>query len=150
MRNRRALAAIAVLAVLTASASLEGAGTVTATHAKQETIRQLRLAWTSDAAGAVSGTLVHASGELVRVVFIPGTGGVVPTTLYDVTIEDADGLDVLAGKGANLSEVNKTQIVPLIGDGTTTQQRVALSSTLELKVANAGNAKQGTVVLYYR
>lgn len=145
---RRAAALGAALALLAGQAL--AAGSITVTRSDGETIRHVRLVWTSDAAGAVSGTTVHASGEIVRVVFVPGAGGVQPTDLYDATIEDADGLDVLAGKGANLSNANKSQIVPLVGDGTTTAERVAVSGTLELKVAAAGNAKSGTVVVYLR
>lgn len=118
---------------------------------RQETTpRVLRLAWTSDAAGAVSGTLVYVEGVIERVVFVPGTGGAQPTDLYDVVLNDVDGLDVLAAKGANLSNVNKTQVCPFIGDGTTTDKPVAVAGALELVVAAAGNTKSGQVVLYAR
>lgn len=125
------------------------AGTLTVTR-NERTVRQVRLAWTSDAAGAVSGTTVDAVGEIHRVTFVPGTGGSQPTDLYDATLLDEDGLDVLAGKGANLSNATKTQICPFIGDGTVTDKPVAVCGTLELQVAAAGNVKSGTVVLYLR
>lgn len=127
------------------------AGSLIATQQTHRTIRRCSLAWTSSAAGAVQEILSPLlSGELLRVVFVPGAGGVQPTDLYDVTLLDEDGVDVLAGLGANRSNVTKQQLVPLTGDGTTTNQRVVLDGTLDLRVAAAGNAKQGTLTLYYR
>lgn len=127
-------------------------GSIVQTHRKHTTVRCLTLAWTSDAAtGDVSGIASEGvDGELLAVVFTPGSGGVKPDAAYDVTLLDADGFDVLAGKGANLSDVTATRVVPLVGDGVTTNQRAPLSGTLELRVANANNSKQGRVSLYYR
>lgn len=127
------------------------AGSITFSHALHRTIRHLTFDWQSDAAGAVSGLLSDAvSGELLRVVFKPDGGGTQPTDLYDVTLLDEDGFDVLQGKGANLSNVTATNVTPLVGDGATTNQRVALDGVLELRVAAAGNAKGGIVTIYYR
>ena len=64
-----------------------------------------------------------------------------------------DGLDLLAGQGANLSQTNKTHITPGVAmkDGTTTTtNRIAVNDLLDLVVANAGNAKSGVVVLYVK
>lgn len=125
------------------------AGSIVITR-QQTSPQVVRLVWTSDASGVVSGTTVHVEGVIERVVFVPGAGGVQPTDAYDLLLNDADGVDVLAGKGANLSQTNKTQVCPFIGDGTTTNKPVAVAGTLELVAANAGNAKSGTVVLYVR
>ena len=123
-----------------------GTNTITYNRAK------ITFAWTSDASGAVSGTLTGPlQGVIARVVFIPGTSGVQPTNAYDVTLLDGNGFDVLAGNGANLSNVTTTQVVPAcsITDGVTpTVTPIYISDTLELQVANAGNAKSGTLVLY--
>lgn len=127
------------------------AGSITETISRTRTVRSIALDWTSDAGGAVSGIpSTHVSGVIERAVFVPGAAGVQPTDAYDVTLLDDDGLDVLAGRGANLSNANKSQSVPLVGDGTTTDTRVAIDGQLNLVVANAGNAKQGRVKLYYR
>lgn len=126
-------------------------GSITQSHQKHRTVRRLALAWTSSAGGAVSGIPSEGiSGELLRVVFVPGAGGVQPTDNYDVSMLDEDGFDVLQNLGQNRSNVNSSQLVPLVGDGTTTNQRTAIDGVLSLVVANAGNAKQGTVTLYYR
>lgn len=126
-------------------------GSITESISKTRTMRSMALDWASDASGAVSGIPSSAiSGILERVVFVPGAGGVQPSDGYDVTLLDEDGLDVLAGQGANLSDTDKKQCTPLVGDGTTTEQKVAIDGQLSLTVANAGNAKQGRVKLYYR
>lgn len=127
------------------------AGSIVTTESRSRTVQSLSLAWTSDAAGAVSGiNSPQVSGEIVRVVFTPGAGGVQPTNLYDIVLLDSDGFDVLATLGANLSNTVASQVTPLTGDGTTTNQRIAVDGVLELQVSNAGDSKQGTVTVYFR
>ncbi len=134
-------------------------GTVIATRTDypdklQKPIARLVFAWTSSSGGAVSGTTTTvANGVVGRVSFVPGSGGSQPTDAYDVTLLDQDGLDVLAGRGANLSNAAASHVCPgvPITDGTSTGVvPVMLEGTLELQVANAGNAKSGTVTLYLR
>lgn len=118
------------------------AGSITITYSETRTVRKASLAWTSDGAGAVNGVLTKdLSGELLRVGFIPGGGGTQPTDLYDLVLLDADGVDVVAGAGANLSNSLKTQSL-LAARG--------VDGTLELQITNAGAAKTGTVTLYLR
>lgn len=126
--------------------------------------RRYAFAWTSDASGNVNGNTTNGAGVitgspgritglLLRVVFIPGTGGVQPSDAYDMVMLDSNGFDILAGLGANLSQTNTTSKVPgnAMTDGTTVSTApIALNDILELQVSNAGNAKQGTVVLYVR
>jgi len=124
-------------------------GTLTLTTVSRSRPRKISFAWTSTAGGAVSGNLTgRLAGTIERVVFKPGTAGSQPSDLYDVTLLDEQGVDVLAGKGANLSNATTTQIVPLIGDGTTTDKPVVVNGTLELQVANAGATKSGEVHVY--
>ncbi len=113
------------------------------------------IAWTSDAAGAVSGNAtVLPSGTVVGVTFIPGAGGVQPTDLYDVTFTDAAGINAFndgAGVsiGANLSNTLATEKIPFIGGAASTFVRAWLEGgSYTLVVAAAGNAKQGTVVIF--
>lgn len=133
------------------------AGSVTITAQNQgaslpRVVRKITLAWTSTAGGAVSGTLTnYISGIIARVVFVPGSAGSQPSDLYDATLLDENGLDVLAGQGANLSNATTTHILPGVPfkDGTTTSTAPCwLDDKLELQIANAGNAKSGTVILY--
>lgn len=114
-------------------------------------VRKYTLAWTSDAAGAVNGIKTPLiSGWVFRVVFIPDATDA-PSNLYDVTIEDANALDVLAGQGANLSGTVASNVTPgvPIKDGTTTSVAgMFIDDVLELKVTNAGDSKKGKVILY--
>lgn len=109
--------------------------------------------WVSDGSGnaSVAGGLL-ASGEIQRVVFVP-SATVAPTANYDITLTDADGVDVLAGQGANLAASGNTHVCPGIPlkDGTTVSVvPVVVDSILTLNVSNAGASKAGTVVVYLR
>lgn len=109
--------------------------------------------WVSDASGnATIPSGFAVSGYITRVVIIP-SGSAAPTTLYDLTMTDEDGVDVLAGRGANMSATATLSMCPgtPINDGTTASVvPVVVDSILTLNVANAGNAKAGTVVVYVR
>lgn len=123
-------------------------------------VRKCILQWTSSAGGAVSGNPVGpVSGTIERVVFIPGAGGVQPSNNYVAKLQllngDGfdDGLDLLANQGAALSNATNSTIIPgaEVTDGTrTTAAPVAVNDLLDLVISGAGNAKQGTVVLYVR
>ena len=114
-------------------------------------IVRVTLAWTSAADGSASGDTPSLSGELMKVVFDPGSAA--PTANYDITLNDANGFDVLAGFGANLSATVTTQLKPGIAfkDGTTTSVApTVIDGVLTLAVTNAGDTKSGSVVLYLR
>lgn len=121
------------------------AGTVTVSETTHTSVKRIYWDWLSTAGGAAD--LVTAAaydGLLERAVFIPDGGGTQPTDLYDVTITDPDGVDVLAGLGANLS--NAATVVKTHADGLT----AVSGQLLTLNVTNAGNAKGGVVILYLR
>jgi hypothetical protein len=131
-------------------------GTVTISESGKSIDRPincLRFAWTSDASGNASASRDFVSGQIVRAVFIPGSGGVQPTNAYDITITDDDSRDVLQAQGADLSNSAASEVSPgtPLKDGTTTSVvPKAVCGALTLNVSNAGNAKSGTVVLYLR
>lgn len=109
--------------------------------------------WLSDASGnaTVPSELV-VCGQIERVVFIPSPS-VPPTALYDVTLTDEQGLDVLSGQGANLSASASLSVIPgtPLKDGTTTSTvPTVVGGILTLNVSNAGDSKGGTVVVYVR
>ena len=119
------------------------AGTVTITEETIGTVKKIKFAWTSDAAGAADGTTTKAyTGEAIRLVTVP-SGTAAPTDLYDVVVNDEDNTDVLMGAGANRSNTS-TQQVLASSLGCVANDRLALA------VTNAGNAKSGTVYLYIR
>ena len=121
------------------------AGTVTVTEQIHTTVKRIYWDWLSTAGGAADlVTTLPYDGVLERAVFIPDGGGTQPTDLYDVTITDPDGVDVLAALGANLS--NAATVVKKHSDGLT----AVAGQLLTLNVTNAGNAKGGVVILYLR
>lgn len=138
-------AVAAVLLLMQSSPQAIGTLTVTTTLLSDANVAKYSLAWVSDAAGAVSANAqTFRLGSLIQIKFIPDGGGTAPTALYDVTLVDANGLDYLGGTGANLSATVATQVrvsAPLFYDAT---------GTLDLVVANAGNAKGGTVQLWFQ
>lgn len=128
------------------------AGSLTSTHQEHRTVRKLSLTWTSDGSGDVNGNASPVfSGEILKVTFEPGSGGNQPSDLYDVVLNDEEGVDLLQGLGANLSNGNTTSVVPLDGDGTAADSvRVANDGAVTPVVQNAGATKQGTIHIFYR
>jgi hypothetical protein len=117
------------------------------------------LAWTSDASGNVTGDALNLpAGSILTVEFIPGAGGVQPTDLYDVDLLDANATSCFddgagASIGANLSNALSTHKAPFINGAATTfvrewLQGAAGGNPYQLTVANAGNAKAGTVNIF--
>jgi hypothetical protein len=105
-----------------------------------ESVKVISVAWTSDAAGAVTESF-HLDGELIRVVTNPDDVAA-PTTLYDITLVDEDGFDIAGGELANRS-ATVTESVTLAAPSTH-------YGPVTFTVAAAGDTKQGTAKLYYR
>lgn len=121
------------------------AGTVTVSETTHTTVRRIYWDWLSTAGGAADlVTTVAYDGLLERAVFIPDGGATQPDPNYDVTITDPDGVDVLAGLGANLD--NAATVVKTHADGLT----AVSGQLLTLNVSGAGAANGGTVILYLR
>lgn len=123
------------------------AGTVTATESRPiNGIAKIVFTWTSSSGGAADGaTAGYYTGELIRVVQVPDGGGTQPTDAYDLTLLDDDGVDVLFGLGANVSNAAASQKHG-IKDGL----GAVVGSLLTLHVTNAGNAKGGKTIVYIR
>jgi hypothetical protein len=110
--------------------------------------------WLSDAGGSATvASGLPVSGKIVRVVIIPAGAPDAPTNLYDLTLTDSDGVDVLAGQGANALEATIWNLCPgtPLRDGTTVSVvPMVVDGVLTLNVTNAGDSKRGTVVVYVR
>lgn len=121
-------------------------GTLVVTSSTSVTagITTYTLAWTSNAAGAVSGNpFTIKRGYLVAAKIVP-SAATAPTALYDVTLVDTDAVDVLNGLAADQSATVGRYFLfdpAMYYDG---------SQQLDLVIANAGNAKLGTVTLWVR
>ena len=109
--------------------------------------------WVSDGSGnATIPSLVAISGYITRVVIVPSAVAA-PTTLYDLTLTDENGVDALSGLGANMSASATLSTCPgtPINDGTTASViPVIVDGILTLNVSNAGATKAGTVIVYVR
>jgi hypothetical protein len=113
------------------------------------------IAWTSDASGDVNAnTVAMPCGSICSVQFTPSGGGTAPTALYDVTFTNADSVNLFddgggTSIGANLSATVSTLKVPFISGAASTFVRAWLAGgTYTPVVAAAGNAKEGTIVIY--
>lgn len=123
---------------------MAGTVAVTMTALPGTGVVRYAVAWVATAGGAVSGNPLNIkAGHIVQVELVPGTGSPgEPTTLYDVTLVDQYGVDVLLGAGADLAAGKLARLdPPVFYDGV---------GSLDLVVANAGNAGAGTVVLWVR
>lgn len=122
-------------------------GTCTLTEETYGVIKKISFAWTSGTgadAGLVTKTTTKVySGEIIRLVTVPGTAGNQPTDQYDITILDQDSTDVLMSAGANRSNVNTEQVLA-------SSLGVVVDDTLTLSISAAGDTKQGSVYLYLR
>jgi hypothetical protein len=85
-------------------------------------------------------------GGLLSAEFIPGALGVLatdpPTNLYDTTILDAYGLDILGGAGGDESGSVASRVDPPVTS-------LAVDSELTLTIAAAGDNKKGRIILNF-
>lgn len=105
-------------------------------------VTRFQFNWTSDASGNFEKTITDPPaffGRIIQLETKPGAGGDQPTDLYDITITNAMGADILGGEGANRSNAS-AQIAFLT-------HPVMVAGPLTFKVANAGSAKKGTIAI---
>jgi len=116
-------------------------------------IRRIVIDWTSDdATGQVVITTGKISGELLKAVTDPDAGAA-PTADYDIVITDEEGANVLANCYDDLVDrhTSTTQTVDFFLTGAANVgARPVVCDILTITVSNAGNSKQGRIVLYYR
>jgi hypothetical protein len=116
------------------------------------------LVWVTGAAGGFTATELSQpiDGIVILVEFIPSTTAA-PTTLYDVTLRNSSGIDVLGdtgaaagevfdGAGANLSATVANESMPLLNGNF---GAVPVMGKLTVDVLSAGNDKGGTIRIHY-
>lgn len=119
------------------------AGTVTKDETLHASVKKVVFAWTSSAGGAADATTDGVfDGKVIGLTTIP-SGAAAPTDNYDVAVTDVDGHDVLLGAGANRDTANTEHVAEA-------SLGAVAGSKLTLAVTNAGDTKQGTVILYLR
>ncbi len=148
------LAMLLVIILTPVVAMAAAAGSCTNNHkgTPQGGLQLVSWEWTSDAAGAVTevGALSGITGEIWQVQFIPDSGGTQPTDAYDVTLLNAQGVDVLQGYGVDRSndDAHATNLIFPMNDngGSVWLWRAELTPA----ISNAGNAKGGTIYLFFK
>ena len=113
-------------------------------------IRKIIADWTSDdTTGAVAGTTVKIIGELIKGTTDPGATA--PTTLYDIVLTDAEGVNLLGLSADDLLNRSAT-VTEEVYFGLTTQASAfpVVADLVTISVSNAGNSKLGQLIIYYR
>jgi hypothetical protein len=109
-------------------------------------ITKYSIAWTSDASGNVNGTPVALKrGRLLQVKFAPTNGGTQPSNNYAAMLFDADGVDLLAGKGAALSNTAASVAVPIVS---AVSPAFIDPGNFTPTISAAGNVTNGRIDLY--
>lgn len=109
--------------------------------------KKIVVSFTADSAdGSVPDTTVALDGYLVKIVTNPGATA--PTDNWDFVINDAGGVDVLGGAGANRDTTNTEQIYPTIS-GATVPVWCEGSHTLAIS-GNSVNSAVGTITIYVK
>lgn len=115
---------------------------ITFTEEIHHNIKHIKAAWTSDSAGAASGTTTeYYDGLIYRLITVPGTTTDAPTDNYDITVVDKDSVDVLMGAGAD-RDATATEYVVADDLGAVSE------SQLTFAVTNSGDVTKGTIHLY--
>lgn len=119
-------------------------------------IRKVIAAWVSDdATGAVSGTSKKITGSLIKAITDPSATA--PTDNYDIAITDEESFDVLTNCMDDLADrdtANTEEVYFLVsnleGANPAGVVHPIVSDALTFAVTNAGNSKEGQIILYYR
>lgn len=131
--------ALGILALVLMGATAQ---VVTKTEVTHPSVKCLKLAWTSASDGTVvSQSSAYYDGKVIWLATDPGATA--PTDNWDLTVTDANGIDVLAGAGADRDTAN-TEYVAEASLG------AVANSKLTVNITNAGDAKTGTIYLYIR
>lgn len=144
--NRFALTALLVLLALVRPAAFTAVGTCTVVSTASSNSARYIVTCVTDASGATSANpfSMRTEGRLIQAKVQPGSGAAQPSDLFDLTIVDAAATDLLDGQGANLSNATGEY---LLGDPPVF---VDYRSTLDIVLANGGNAKTVVVTLWVR
>ena len=116
------------------------AGDVVITEVTHTGPKKITFAW--DGTTVDGTTTAYFNGALLLVATVPGTSAAQPDDNYTLKLNNADGVDMLAGQGASRDETN-TEFISS-GMGAFTDEQVVLS------IASAGAAAEGVVYVWIR
>lgn len=136
------------LAAINASAASSISGTESySRNTPRESVVVITVTWTAHTDGTVTSEAIDVQPEGYVFMVVTNPGATAPTTLYDITLTDSDGVDIMGGTLANRSATLSEQAVPAVSAGLYGPRYVAGDLTLNIS-GNAVNAATGTVVIY--
>ncbi len=123
----------------------QGSITETVDDYTGEGVKIINLEWTSTG-GSVSSTATvePVDGFVFRVVTVPGTPA--PKPLYDITLTDSDGFDILDGQLLNRHASNTEQVWPIVF--TTSSSLLSLDITTTTSITHVPRFVKGSLNLY--
>jgi len=109
-------------------------------------IQVLQMVFTTDSSGNFTATdsAYPIEGYLLLVETDPSATA--PTTLYDITLKDANGVDVMGGALSDRSATATEMTMPKLNGNYT---MIPVPGVLTMDVTNAGNSKTGTIRIYF-
>lgn len=112
------------------------------------------ISWLSDdATGAVTYTFTHAELQELRGMYlflmVTDPGASAPTADYDIALTDQHGVDIAGGALGDRHTSTSEQTLPLLA-GSVYGDRFIDVTSLAAAITNAGNAKNGDLILYFR
>ena len=114
-----------------------------------DVVKELIWAWIADASdGTVPSTVsdITVTGYIMYALTDPGSPA--PTALYDIALNDADGVDVFGGELGNRSAAASEQAMPKIGNAY--GDRVSNSILTMVLSNNSVNSAVGELKVYVR
>lgn len=148
--------ALLILALLVLPVWATDAGTMTFDYAVLYGIKTITVAWESDSSGAVSGSPVLTSGELIKLItYADTTTAYRPSAAYDIAITGTRGINILTACSATLANCDSSTAAEeylFLKDVATTEQslRPVVNEALTIAVTNAGVHRRGWLYIYYR
>lgn len=126
------------------------AGTITQSHNKLGRIGVFTFTCTADASdGSFPSTTITDPFEGFLLALETNPGSTAPTDNYDVVVNDAEGVDVLQGCGANRDTANSEKAA-IVYSGTSVHPAVDKTDTLTLAISgNSVNSAGIVIKLYY-
>lgn len=119
------------------------AGVATTVEKMLEPTKEIVITWTSGDVANGNATVTTTNvftGQILRVVTVPGTGGDTPDDNYDITLTTDAGVDVGAGLLLNRSSTLTQWVTSGMG--------AVVGSKLTFLVDNAGSTNKGTCYVY--
>lgn len=110
----------------------------------------LKFTWIAHTDGTFTSVAsgVAINGYIVKVITNPGSTA--PTALYDITLTNTDGEDVVHGALANRSATATEAIVPIPADNATVYGAAPTYGIITLNISNNSvNSGNGTVSILY-